>query len=139
MEDFCTVVDIKASPDEVLTVLFEVERWPEWTPTMKSVRRLDEGPLAVGSRARIRQPKLVPAVWQVTELDAQKGFNWVTQNPGLAIKAMHWVEPGGAGSRVTLSIGLSGRLRRLAAWIYGDLSKRYIAIEAEGLRKRCEG
>jgi hypothetical protein len=54
--DFSIVVDIKASPDEVAVVSLDVERWPEWTSTMTSARRLNEGLLAVESRARIRQP-----------------------------------------------------------------------------------
>jgi len=137
--DFSIVVDIKASPDEVAVVLFDVERWPEWTSTMTSVRRLDEGLLAVGSRARIRQPKLLPAVWQVTELDAGRGFNWVTQSLGLQLKAEHLVEADGAGSRVTLLLRFSGLLGPLAGHLYGNPSQRYLATEAEGLRKRCEG
>lgn len=137
--NFATVVDIEASPAAVVAVLFDVERWPEWTPTIRRVRRLDNGPLAVGSRARIWQPKLLPGVWQVTELEAARGFNWITRTPGLQLKAEHLVETRGAGSRVTLSFRFSGLLGQLAARFYGNLAQRYITIEAEGLRKRCIG
>jgi uncharacterized membrane protein len=135
---FSVVVHIEAPPDEVVAVLFDVERWPEWTSTMTRVRRLDPGPLTVGSAARVRQPKLPPARWQVTELDAERSFNWSTRGPGLKLEAEHLVERDLAGSRVTLSFRFSGLLAPLVVRFYGSLCRRYIAIEAEGLRKRCE-
>jgi hypothetical protein len=135
---FSTVVVIKASPAKIVTMLFDVERWPEWTSTMTSVQQLDQGPLAVGSKARIRQPQLLPAVWQVTELDLGRGFSWVTRRLGLQLEAVHLVEVDGTGSRVTISIGVSGLLGLLAARFHGNLLQRYIATEAEGLRKHCE-
>ncbi len=61
--NFNITVEIQASPQTVWGVLREIKRWPEWTPTVTSIQRLDNGPLVVGSRARIRQPKLPPADW----------------------------------------------------------------------------
>jgi uncharacterized membrane protein len=139
MADFSVVVGIKAPPDRVLAVLFDIERWPEWTSTMTSVRRMDDGPLVAGSRARIRQPKLLPAVWLVTEIDPQRGFNWTTRSPGVQVKGEHLVEASGAGSSVTLSLRFSGLFGAMVARVYRSLSERYLAIEAEGLRSRCEG
>ncbi len=49
-------------------MLREVERWPEWAPTVTAVRPLDDGPLAVGSRVRVEQPRIPPTVYVVTEL-----------------------------------------------------------------------
>ena len=113
MLDFHIAVDIKASPERVWAVMRDIERWPEWTPTVTSIRQLDRGPLAVGSRALIRQPKLLPARWQVTELDdAARSFTWMTRGPGMRLTARHWVEDNGAVSRATLSIQFSGLLRR---------------------------
>ncbi len=139
MTTFSIAVDIQASSDRVWAVLCDVERWPEWTSSMTTVRRMDDGPLILGSRAQVRQPKLLPAVWKVTELQEKRRFAWVTRSPGVQLKGDHWIEANGARSTVKLSLQFSGLLAPLVARIYRSLSQRYLATEAEGLRKRCEG
>jgi uncharacterized protein YndB with AHSA1/START domain len=139
MTDFFITVEIHASPDRVWAVLSDLERWPEWTPTVTSLQRLDRGPLAVGSRARIRQPKLPPAEWQVTEVDEGSSFTWVTGSLGVQVAARHWVEANEGGSRATLSLQFSGLLGSLVARLTRRLNERYLTLEARGLRERSEG
>jgi uncharacterized membrane protein len=134
---FSVAVNIDAPPDQVFAVLCDVERWPEWTPTMTSVQRLDQGPLTVGSSAQIRQPKLRPAVWKVTELEAQN-FTWVARAPGLRMKAGHRVERQGAGSRVLLSFEMSGLMARVASRLFGGLIEQYVTTESQKLKQRSE-
>jgi hypothetical protein len=118
----------------------DIEHWPDWTPTVRKVRRLDKGPLGVGSRALIWQPKLPPAMWRVTELDdARRSFTWETRSPGMRLQARHRVEDVGNGSRATLSIQFSGFLGPLFARLTRDLNHRYLALEAKGLRECSEG
>ena len=80
---FEIAIDISAPPQRVWSVTTDIERWPEWTASVLSVRRLDSGKFRVGSRARIRQPKFLPAVWEVTELKEGRNFTWVTRSTGL--------------------------------------------------------
>jgi len=134
---FSVAVNIDAPPDQVFAVLCDVERWPEWTPTMTSVQRLDQGPFTVGSSAQIRQPKLRPAVWKVTELEAQN-FTWVARAPGLRMKAGHRVERQGAGSRVLLSFEMSGLMARVASRLFGGLIEQYVTTESQKLKQRSE-
>src|SRR5260370_21315135 len=96
------VVEINALPARVVAELLDVEDWPAWTTTMTEVKLLSEKPLAVGKKAFVRQPKLRPAMWEVTELN-ETSFTWVTRSPGLRIEAGHAVRPGERGSQVELS------------------------------------
>jgi hypothetical protein len=139
MTYFSLSVEIRTLSERVWGVLSDLECWPAWTPTVTNIRRVDRGPLAVGSRVRIRQPKLPPAVWQLTELDEGRGFTWVTRGPGVRVTARHWVEAIEGGSRATLSIQFSGLLGPLVARLTRGLNERYLALEAKGLRTRSEG
>jgi len=133
---FVLAVDIAAPPERVWAVMSDVERWPEWTPTVTQIERLDQGALVVGSRARIRQPKLPPAVWQVTDLREGRGFTWVTRSPGVRVTARHAVESAPPGTRASLSVEFSGPLAALVGWWTRGLNERYLALEARGLEAR---
>ena len=138
--DFRITVNINAPAGQVWAVIRDVDSWPEWTPTVRKIRRLDKGSLAVGSRVLIWQPKLLPAKWRVTELDdSRKSFTWETRGPGMRLQARHWVEAMGGTSRATLSIQFSGLLGPLLASLTRKLNDRYLALEAKGLAERSEG
>jgi uncharacterized membrane protein len=140
MTQFSIDVDIEAPPEKVWAVLLDIERWPEWDPPITSLERLDTGPFTVGSRARIRQPKLRPAEWRVTELDHdQRNFTWITRSPGVQVTGGHRVQENGDGSRVTLSIQMSGLLAPLVSRFTGGLTQQYVTAEAKGLKARSEG
>ena len=93
MTEFSIAVEIAAPPERVWAVLADLERWPEWTASVTSVELLEPGPLAVGTRARVSQPKLKPAIWEVTQAKAGRGFTWVTRHPGLLVTGLHQLEP----------------------------------------------
>ena len=131
-------VGVRAPADRVFSVLYDVERWPEWTPTMTSAKKIVAGPLVVGSKVRVRQPNLPPAVWVVTELDVDRRFTWITRSPGVRVAGGHYIENIAGGSQVTLTIDFSGPFGPLVSRFLRNLNRRYITTEAKGLKERCE-
>ncbi|HEU4891906.1 MAG TPA: SRPBCC family protein [Vicinamibacterales bacterium] len=138
MRTFAINVDIQAAPERVWAVMSDVERWSEWTASIKSIRRLDKGPFQIGSRAWIRQPKLPPALWKVSELQNGRSFTWVSGSPGIRVLGTHSVEPTPTGSRATLSIHFDGVLGGLLGRLLRGLNEQYLAWEAAGLKRRSE-
>lgn len=139
---FSITTEIDAPPEVVFAVLGDVERWPEWTPTVTRVERLGDvaAPLGLGTRLRIVQPRVPPAEWTVTAVEAGRGFRLVSRSPGATVEANHWIEPSGSADRslVTLSVTFGGFLGRLIGWLMRGLNERYLAQEAEGLKQRSE-
>lgn len=132
-------ISIHAEPAAVWAVLSDVERWPDWTASMTSVRRLDDGPLAVGSRAHVEQPKLRPAVWTVTELEPDRSFTWQSASAGVTTVGGHQLAPGESGTTVVrLSFTMSGVLAPVIGLLLGGRVREYVQLEADGLKRACE-
>jgi uncharacterized membrane protein len=131
-------IDIEAPPAVVWPVMEDGERWPEWTPSVRSVKRLDKGPLRVGSRALIRQPRFPPAVWKVTTLEPGRRFVWKSGMPGLWVYGDHSVEAIPTGTRATLRLSYEGALARLMGRLTRDITNRFLEWEATGLKQRRE-
>jgi len=130
-------IEIAAPPDLVWDVFADVEKWPEWTASMTSVELLD-GPLRVGARAKIRQPKLPTVVWAVTELTPGRSWTWVAKSPGARTVATHRVTANGSGTRVEQSIEQTGVIGQVVGRLYRRLTRKYVALQAAGLKCECE-
>ncbi|MHB2029109.1 MAG: SRPBCC family protein [Acidimicrobiales bacterium] len=136
---FEITTNIKASPEVVWAVLTDVERWPEWTPSMTKVTRLTGGPFVEGSQVRIKQPRLRTMVWTVTELTPGRSFVWEAKGPGLTLVAGHHLANEEEGAvQVTLAIEHRGLVGWLLAPLTSRLVERNVQIEAEGLKRQSE-
>jgi uncharacterized membrane protein len=127
-----------ASPAQVYRLFIDVERWPELTQSMRSVRRLDDGPIRVGSEAKVSQPRLQSARWRVTDLEADRRFTWETSAGGVTTVGDHLVEPDGAGSRITLTLRLHGPLSGVMGLLMGGLARRHVDMELHGFRSAAD-
>jgi uncharacterized membrane protein len=133
-------ITVSAPVDAVEAVILDVEDWPEWTASVRSARRLDEGSLAVGSKAEITQPGLPVMTWTVTEVSPGQGFTWETERAGVRTVGRHELRSTGADTTdVTLVVEQSGPLAGILSLLAGGKIKANIALEAEGLRRQAEG
>lgn len=148
--DVTRTVVIETAPAEVWAVLRDVEHWHTWTASIGSITPLDgTGHLTEGRRFEVRQPKLPKAAWTVTSVEEgpeRFSFTWANKSPGLTSEGDHVVEMAPAGesgsvgdrSLVTLRLSQRGPLAGVLGLLYGGLTRRYVDLEAEGLKRRCE-
>jgi hypothetical protein len=139
MRTFQITNEIHASCERVWSVLADVESWPQWTASMSKIELLDGVPLTVGSRARVFQPKLRPAVWTISDWQPNVRFAWIAKQPGLAVIGDHALKAAPAGCAVTLSVSFQGLLSPLAVLMAGKLTGKYLQLESAGLKARSEG
>jgi uncharacterized membrane protein len=132
-------IDIDAPQQRVWDVLSDLEAWPQRIETVDAVELLTPAPVGVGSRVRLKQPKLPEGTWEVTVWDAPSYFEFGQKSGGLTDVAGHRVEALEAGrSRLTLTLEMRGLLVAVVALFYKDLTNRYMTIEAQGMKRAAE-
>src|SRR3954471_19218520 len=113
-------VTIDAPIEVVWSVFTDVERWPTWAPSFTSVELVD-GPMRLGAKARIRQPRLPTVVWEVTNWEAGRSWTWTATGPGARTDATHVLTASGSGTVATQTITSSGPIGRLTALVWRSL------------------
>lgn len=132
-------VEIEAPPQLVWEVFSDVERWPEWTASVTSLVGRDGPALAAGRRFAIKQPGLQKLVWQVAEIEPGTSWTWVHRSPGVLVTARHYVTPlPGGRTLVRQELDQRGVLGALVAQLTVGRTKRFLAMEAQGLKARSE-
>lgn len=128
-----------AAPIEIMWELTtDVENLPDITPTMRSVTKLEPGPVDVGSRVRVHQPAQLPAVWTVTRLDPPSRFSWERSIMGATMTGSHHLEYIDGRTRNTLAIDINGRGATLIGRLVGRSVTRALRAENLGFRKKAE-
>ena len=130
-------ITIDAPIEVVWSVFTDVERWPAWASSFTSVELVD-GPMRLGAKARIRQPGLPTVIWEVTKWEPGRSWTWTATSPGARTEASHVLTRVGDRTVAEQSIIPSGPIGRLAALVWRSLTRRYLAIEAAGLKQRSE-
>lgn len=131
-------IEIAAPVERVWALTVDVEAWPEHTPTITRVERLDDGPLTVGSKARIKQPAQAERVWTVTDLQPRRRFAWATRAMGTTMTGGHELVQTEVGTRNTLTVEIEGPLAPLVGLIARRPIMKAITTENEGFRTAAE-
>ena len=131
-------IDIAAAPERVWQVIVDIESWPQWTESVTEVKRLDSGPIQVGSRARLKQPGLLPLIWELTELEPGKQFTWVCRVPGVTSVARHEIIASGDGCHLALTTTWTGPLAGPIVALNKTRTRRFLTQEANGAKARSE-
>jgi Polyketide cyclase / dehydrase and lipid transport len=132
-------VHIEAPALLVWDVFSEVQRWPEWTASVTRLAALDGPGLAVGKRYEIKQPRMPKLVWEVTEVLPGASWTWVQRSPGGSTIARHdVVATTDSQTLVRQRLDHRGLLAVLVGRLMRGMSKRYLELEAQGLKKRSE-
>jgi hypothetical protein len=117
----------------------DVERWPEWTASVTRLVALDGPGLAVGKRYEIKQPRMPKLVWEVTEVLPGASWTWVQRSPGGSTIARHdVVATTDSETLVRQRLDQRGPVGALAGRLMRGMSKRYLELEAQGLKKCSE-
>lgn len=132
------VLQIDAPQSVVWSVTVDIESWPQWTPTVRKLQRLDQGPFVCGSAALIQQPGLPEAKWVVTRLIAGEGFTWETRILGMRMIATHELSSTETGTQSRLRVEMSGLVALLLSPLLRFSARRSLEQENAGLKARCE-
>ena len=124
-------VEVDATTSSVWDVFTDVEHWSTWTASITSIVPLDGPGIEVGKRFEIKQPRLPKVVWEVTEVDPGVSWTWRQRSPGNTTYATH-------RTLVRQRIDQRGPIGVIVGLAMLRLTKRYLQLEAQGLKGRSE-
>ena len=131
---------VEAAPDVVWDVIRDVERWPEWTPSIRSLELIGGGQLGPDASAKIGLRGAGTSVWRVTAYDpAARQFVWeASVLPGVRVSGGHRAEADSDGTRATLWTETLGPLSTVLGLVLMRMGARNVRDEEAGLKARSE-
>ena len=135
---FENTIEIDAPVERVWALTTDVEAWPQITPTMTKVERLDDGPFRTTSRARVKQPGQRTKVWTVTSFGPDHSFTWEARLFGAQMTATHTVTANGSGSSNRLVLDMTGPGSGLVGRLVGRQISKALATENASFKRAAE-
>ncbi len=105
------------TPHQVWALYAEPATWPRWDHEIAAVTV--EGPVAVGTRGRLKPVTGPAASFTFTEVTPGVGFTDVSRLPLARLTLAHHIEATASGSRFTHHVTITGPLAPLFARVLG--------------------
>ena len=132
-------IDIDATQQRVWDVLTDLESWPRTVDTVETIEILTTAPIGVGTRVRLKQPKLPEGTFTVNEWSAPSFFEWTQKANGVTSVAGHRVEALGPDrARLLLTLEMRGLMISIVGRFYDGLVRDYLQREANGMKAAAE-
>ena len=136
--EFSSSVRIAAPIGVVWPILADVRRWPSWAETFELVEPQTDEPLGPGATVLIKQPRLPPGYWTVTDWHPFEGFAWATRRPGVVVTAQHELLAQEPGCVFAQRLRFRGPVGIPVAAFGRRLIRAYMRTEAAGLKLASE-
>jgi uncharacterized membrane protein len=132
-------IQIEAKTELIFEVLSGIENWNKWTKSIQKIEIQGDKTFKIGLKAKVFQPKLFPAIWEITDINSNYSFTWITKNIGLKMTGHHTIESIANGkSVVELTMTYEGFLSKFYYKLTSSLTTKYLEMEANGLKTHCE-
>jgi hypothetical protein len=93
----------------------------------------------VGKRFKVSQPRMPTLVWEVTDVEPGVSWTWRQRSPGGTTLASHELDPQGDDRTIVrLRVEQRGPVGVAFGRLTRRLTKRYLDLEAHGLKERSE-
>jgi len=125
-----------ASPERLWARYAEPGAWPAWDHEIATVTV--EGPMAVGTRGRLKPVNGPASRFTFTEVTPEVGFTDVTRLPLARLTFVHSIESTPSGSRFTHRVTIDGPLSRLFARVIGRNVAAGLPIAMRSLAELAE-
>jgi ribosome-associated toxin RatA of RatAB toxin-antitoxin module len=132
-------LEISAPFERLWELTVDVARWSDFMPTMQWLRPLEDGPLQIGSKVRVKQPAQLPLVWTVSELQPPSRFVWQSRLGPWRLTATHQISPTSSGCSNHLQFEFSGPFSEVIGLLLSPAMNWALATENRCFKKRAEG
>lgn len=137
MPDPVETARISSGLDRVWAAVVDYESRPNWSSRVKEARRLDDGPLKIGSRVRLRVGRNRFTA-TVVELRERQWLAVMVKGPGFRVTHSYSLGPDGDDTLLTLTAAYGGAVGRLAARLFRRSVVRDLVDEIEAIKAAAE-